>query len=70
MKAKLIEHGACFEIVLEPETTQEQAAIIRFGMNSTKDLRSLSANVYQDLTVSGYVILGKRKQATSAVAPG
>lgn len=70
MKAVLNEHGACFEIALEPETMDEAATIVRMGMNGTKDMHSVSASVYADKTVRGYLLFGQRKNSVSDVAPG
>lgn len=67
MKADLIEHEGCFEISLTPENMEEQASIVRMGMNAKKEVRSFSASVYKDLHVSGYVVLGKRKDANSYI---
>ena len=67
MKAELIEHKACFEISLIPETMEDQAVIIRMGMNGKKEVRSFSATVHKDLRVSGYIVSGKRKDSNSYI---
>ena len=70
MKSELTEHGECFEVSFTPETIEEAATIIRMGMNGVKEVRSYSANVYKDHTISGYIVIGKRKSPRSNVAPG
>jgi hypothetical protein len=40
MKATISEFEGCFEINLEAEDIKDAAALVRFGLNSTKELRS------------------------------
>jgi hypothetical protein len=67
MKVALDEYEGCFGIVLTPETLEDAAKILRMGMNGTKEVRNVSADVYPDNTLYGYVTIGKRKQPTSSV---
>ena len=41
--------------------------MVRMGMDSTRELRSVGTNVYKDNTVRGHVVVGKRKQFDSVV---
>lgn len=69
MKAKLIEHSSCFEILLNPETMEEAAQVIRFGINGKKELVRFSADAHRDFSISGYLLVGKRSRESSAVMP-
>ncbi len=70
MKVQLAEHSGCFEISLEPETPKEVAQLVRLGVNGTKEVRAISTTVGNDLSVNAWLVLGKRKQPRSQVAPG
>jgi hypothetical protein len=67
MKSLIKEWDGCFEIILKPETMEEQAQIIRMGMNATKEIRSFSSDINRNLTVGGYIVLGKKKRTRSSV---
>lgn len=67
MKAKLDEYEGCFSVTLEPETMEEMARLVRFGMNRTSDLRSASVQAYSDGTVYGRITIGKSKRSNSLV---
>lgn len=67
MKAVLNDHGGCFEISLEAETLQEAAAFVRAGMNHTKELRWVGANVFKDGKVFFGVTIGQSRRADSTV---
>ena len=68
MKARIIEHDSMFELIIEPETQDELAQIIRAGMNVTKERISIYTHVYKNLTSMFYMIISKRKRATSEIA--
>ena len=78
MKAEIIEYDGCFSIELTAETPDDMADIVRFGANSTKELRGkwayigrrddkrdASNNGPQRATAS--VTFGKLKKASSSV---
>ncbi len=67
MKATVTEHGACFDVHLEPESMEDMATLVRMGMNATKELRSRETYLFTDHTCSASIVLGKRKQATSCI---
>lgn len=67
MKVKFTENGGCYCASLEAETVAEAAALVRMGMDSTRELRSCSTEAYQDGTVSSYIVVGKSKKADSHV---
>ena len=70
MKARIIEHGTMFELVVEPETQDELAQVIRLGINATKERISMSSHVYKDLTAMFYATISKKKRATSNIVGG
>jgi len=67
VKAKLNEYKHCFEISLEAETARDIAQLVRMGMNSTKELKSVATDVYSDATVVSYLIVGKRQRSDGRV---
>lgn len=66
MKASIIAHGACFELALEAETLKEGAQIADFGLNFTKDLRSITPFVCRD-GIALSVVVGKRREGRSVI---
>lgn len=67
MIASVNDHGGCFEISLEAETMAETVALVRIGMNHTKELRWCGANVFKDGKVFFGITLGQSKRADSIV---
>ena len=67
MKVELIEHEGCFEIGLKPESMEDVVLLIRFGINATKEVRSIGAYAHQDKTASAWLVVGKRSKASSEV---
>jgi hypothetical protein len=70
MKASIIEHGTIFELVVEPETQDELALVIRLGINATKKKIDLSSYVYKDLTAMLHMVISKRTRAISNIVGG
>lgn len=69
MKVEVVEQVGSFGIEMIAETLAEGALLVRFGLNRTTELRNASARAYQDGGIYGSIVLGKRKQATSYIAP-
>lgn len=67
MLLKVHEYGGCFEFEMNPETPEEYVLLARMSRNHTKELRSLYVWANADLTMSASLVLGKRKQAESAL---
>lgn len=67
MKVEFAENAGCYSASLEAETVAEAAALVRMGLNSTRELRSCGTNVYQDGPVVSYIVVGKSKKADSRV---
>ncbi len=70
MKCKLIEHENMFEVAFEPETMEEAATLVRFGMNHTRELLRGGTAVYSDKTFHAYVQIGKAKRSAAQVSRG
>lgn len=66
MKAAMIKHGECFELALEAESLSEGSQIADFGINVTKDLRSITPFVSQD-GIALSVVIGKRREGRSVI---
>lgn len=62
VKVTLMEHKECFSIVMDPESVKDAAVLVRLKMNGTKEIRGLYAECYGDGSISGSVVIGKRKQ--------
>ena len=67
MKAELNEYDGCFEIALEAENMKDAATLVRFGLNSTKEIRSKLSSAHKDGTFTGYLVLGKKKNFTGMI---
>ena len=67
MKVTMNEHESCFSIDLEAETMEDASMLVRFGMNSTKELKYSAANSYKDGTFYGSVTIGKRKRTVTRI---
>ena len=67
MKTELMEHAGCFEVAFTAETAEDAAKLCRMGVNATKEVRSVHAYAYSSNTISGSVVIGKRKQATGMI---
>ena len=67
MKVNAVEFEGCYSLELIAETIEDAAFLVRMGMDSTRELRSVGTNVYKDNTVRGHVVVGKRKQFDSVV---
>jgi hypothetical protein len=70
MQVKLTEFSRCFGIDLVPDTMEEQALLIKFGMNATKEVKNLATTVHVDNKIFSWFVLGKRKQSVSVVKGG
>lgn len=67
MKVEFNAHDECFTIDLSPETVADAAALVRFGINATKELIDVSTIAYRDGTFTSFVQIGKRKNDTGRV---
>lgn len=67
MKSTFLEHDGCFAIEFESETMAEAALLVRFGMNSTAEIRHKSTAVERQGGFSTAVVIAKHKRADSAV---
>lgn len=67
MKVELNEYDGCYEIALTAETVADAAKLARMSANRTTELRSCGADAYKDGTFYGHVVIGKRKNDTSAI---
>uniref|UniRef100_A0A6M3LJU8 Uncharacterized protein n=1 Tax=viral metagenome TaxID=1070528 RepID=A0A6M3LJU8_9ZZZZ len=61
MKATINDHRAIFEIVLEPESMEEIAQLIRFKLNARKIVSGIYCSAYRDKTVRAGFFVGHRK---------
>lgn len=62
MQINFEEHDGCFAFKMTPETVADTAKIARLKINGTKNIRGIYASFYKDGTVSGSVVIGKRRQ--------
>ena len=67
MKVEVLEYEGCFSISISPETMAEAARLVRFGLNATKEVRSVDTIAYSDGTFSSHVVFGKRRNPLSGV---
>lgn len=67
MKIQFDEHDGCFGINLTAENMVEAAALVRFGMNSTAEIRSCSSSVRQDGSFEADIVFGKHRRHGSEV---
>ena len=67
MKFTLEEYEGCFSLNMQAETMAEAATLVRFGMNTTKELRSCSASAHKDGTFTAYVVVAKHRRACESV---
>jgi len=68
MKAKIEEFGACFSIYFEPETMEDQVALVRLGFNHTKELRGVYVDAYEYGKINSSVVIGKRKDNSCRIS--
>jgi len=67
MKFELIEEEGCFAINMTAETMAEAAQLVRFGMNSTQELRSMGASARTDGEFQGWTVFAKHRRASEYV---
>lgn len=63
----LSEHEGCFSFDCAAESREEAALLVRLGMNSTKEVRSIGATVDRGGGFSAHVVIGKHRKANSTV---
>lgn len=62
MEIKMYEYGHCFHFSLKPETMEDQALLVRFGMNATNELSNFNVFVGKDGLMSGYINIKERSR--------
>lgn len=67
MTVNISEYDAGFSINFIAESLDEAAKLVRLGMNSTKELRSLSTYATQTGNISSAVFIGKAVRSSSEV---
>ena len=67
MKITFAEHDGCFAFDLIAETMADAAALTRFGMNHTNEIRTAGADVKKDGNFLAFMVIGKHKRANSDV---
>ena len=67
MKVELHEYKGCYEIALTAESVADAAKLARLSTNRTTELRACGADAFNDGTFCGHVVIGKRKNNTSAI---
>lgn len=67
MKVELREHEGCFEVFLEPEDMKDAALLVRFGLNATKEVRSVDTTANRDGSFHSYIVIGKCRNASGSV---
>lgn len=68
MKAVLIEYDGCFSLELTAETPQESISLVRFGINKTKEVRSIWVNAKRGSDhMEAHIVLGKRRKVSSSI---
>jgi len=67
MKVTLTELGQCFELNLTAETMEDQLALVRLGLNVTKERPSVTVGAYKSSGICASIRLGARAQTTSFV---
>lgn len=68
MKANLIEYDGCFSVYLVAETPEESISLVRFGINKTKDIRSMWVNAKRGSDhMEANIVLGKRRRVCSNI---
>ncbi len=68
MKAEINEYDGCYAIDLTAETVEDAAKLVRLGMNTTKELRSLESYVSQSGTFfSASCVVAKAHKASNQI---
>ena len=67
MKLIVHEFDESFEFAMEPETIADCAMLARIAKNGTRNVLTIATHAHTDLTMTGYVAIGKRKQPTSSL---
>lgn len=67
MKITFTEHDGCFAIELSAETMPEAAALTRFGMNRTDEIRHATAYVNADGSFNASIVFAKSRRANNDV---
>ena len=65
MKVNVEEYDGCFSIDFEPETISDTVMLVRMKLNGIKEVRNITAYAWKDGTITGSVVIGKRKQVRS-----
>lgn len=65
MKVDIEEYEGCFSIDFTPETVEDAVMLVRLKTNGIKEVRSIYVHAHKDLSMSGSVVIGKRKQPDS-----
>lgn len=66
MKVRIIEYEGCYDLRFEAEDLKEAAALVRFKLNATKQIRTIHADAHTD-TIRGGVVIGRRKQVENSI---
>ena len=69
MKVTFSEFDDTFHMDFEPETLEEAATLVRFGMNATKNIENLST-VAMTKALSANLVISKSKRTSVVVAKG
>ncbi len=67
MKVEFHEYDGCFSIDLTAENVCEAAKLARFGMNSTKELRSHGTDVEKG-SIGAFIVIGKRRNPSTTIS--
>ena len=67
MKFELKEHEGCFAIEMTAESLEEAARLVRMGMNTTMNLRSLQTLISREGQFEAYAVFAKNRRANGYV---
>jgi hypothetical protein len=67
MRIAMAEQDETFSLELFPDTLEDQALLVRFGMNSIKEVKGMGFHVGRNLKGYGVIAIGKRKNPYSRV---
>jgi len=67
MKVQFNEYEKSFTVEMTAENMEEAAALVRFGLNSTKEIKLKQASVHQGGSFYGFINIGKKKNSSGTI---
>ncbi len=67
MRVEVQEYEGCFGIDLKPENLEDANFLVRMGMNSTKEIKTIACYATVISGICGAVVVAKRKVPSSLI---